>query len=56
MLPGLFLSASVHLLAMSAVGCCRLCHRVATELFEPSPTDDLHLLMLMKDLRRTFGM
>ena len=24
--------------------------------FEPSPTDDLHLLMLMKDLRRTFGM
>lgn len=24
--------------------------------FEPSPTDDLHLLMLMKDLRRTLGM
>ena len=24
--------------------------------FEPSPTDELHLLVLMKDLRRTFGM
>ena len=24
--------------------------------FEPSPTDDLHLLMLIKDLRKTFGM
>ena len=24
--------------------------------FEPSPTDGLHLLMLMKDLRKTFGM
>ena len=24
--------------------------------FEVSPTDDLHLLMLMKDLRKTFGM
>ncbi len=24
--------------------------------FEVSPTDDLHLLMLVKDLRRTFGM
>jgi GNAT superfamily N-acetyltransferase len=24
--------------------------------FEPSPTDDLHLLLLMKDLRRTLGL
>jgi GNAT superfamily N-acetyltransferase len=24
--------------------------------FEPSPTDDLHLLLLMKDLRKTLGL
>jgi len=23
--------------------------------FEPCPTDDLHLVLLMKDIRRTFG-
>jgi hypothetical protein len=23
--------------------------------FEPSPTDELHLVLLMKDIRRTFG-
>ena len=24
--------------------------------FEPSPTDDMHLMVLMKDVRKTFGL